>query len=130
MDFYKLYDFLKEYKLDRVGVFTYSQEESTPAANYENQIEEDVKIERKSKLEELLMEITEIKNQEKIGKTADVLIEGKDTVLKMYYGRTYADSIDVDPKVFIKSEEEFEDGQMVKVKFVDYIDCDMIGELI
>ena len=129
-DFYKLYDFLKEYKLDRVGVFSYSQEESTPAANYENQIDDDIKLERKSKLEELLMEITENKNQEKIGKIADVLIEGKDKVLKMYYGRTYADSIDVDPKVFFKSENEFEDGQIVKVKFIDYIDCDMIGELI
>lgn len=129
-DFYELYDFLKEYKLDRVGVFSYSQEDSTPAANYENQIEEDVKLERKSRLEELLMGITDTKNQEKIGKTASVLVEGKDKVLKMYYGRTYGDSIDVDPKVFFASEDEFEEGQMVKVKFVDYIDCDMIGELI
>lgn len=129
-DFYELYDFLKEYKLDRVGVFSYSQEDSTPAAAYENQIEEDVKLERKSRLEELLMEITDTKNQEKIGKTASVLVEGKDKVLKMYYGRTYGDSIDVDPKVFFNSEDEVEEGQMVKVKFVDYIDCDMIGELI
>ncbi len=129
-EFYKLYDFLKEYKLDRVGVFTYSQEESTPAATYDNQIEEETKQDRKSKLEELLMEITEIKNQEQIGKTVDVLVEGKDKVLKMYYGRTYADSIDVDPKVFFNSEDEIEEGSFVKVKLTDYIDCDMIGELI
>ena len=129
-DFYKLYDFLKEYKLDRVGVFTYSQEESTPAASYDNQIDEDVKQDRKSKLEELLMEITESKNEEKIGKEVSVLVEGKDKVLKMYYGRTYADSIDVDPKVFFKSENEIKDGSFVKVKLSDYIDCDMIGELI
>ena len=129
-DFYMLYDFLKEYKLDRVGVFTYSQEESTPAADYDNQIEEEVKQDRKSKLEELLMELTEIKNQEKIDKTVEVLVEGKDKVLKMYYGRTYADSIDVDPKVFFKSEDEIEEGSFVKVKLTDYIDCDMIGELV
>ena len=129
-DFYKLYDFLKEYKLDRVGVFTYSQEESTPAASYDNQIEEDVKQDRKSKLEELLMEITECKNEEKIGKEVSVLVEGKDKVLKMYYGRTYADSIDVDPKVFFKSDDEIKEGSFVKVKLSDYIDCDMIGELI
>ena len=129
-DFYRLLYFLKEYKLDRVGVFTYSQEESTPAAAYDSQIEEDVKQDRKSRLEELLMEITELKNQGKIGKTADVLVEGKDKVLKMYYGRTYADSIDVDPKVFFKSENEIEEGSFVKVKLSDYIDCDMIGELV
>lgn len=129
-DYYELYDFLKEYKLDRVGVFAYSQEESTPAAGYDNQIEDEVKQDRKCKLEELLMEITDTKNQEKIGQTTEVLVEGKDKVLKMYYGRTYADSIDVDPKVFFKSENDIEEGSFVKVKLTDYIDCDMIGELV
>lgn len=129
-DYYELYDFLKEYKLDRVGVFAYSQEESTPAAGYDNQIEDEVKQDRKCKLEELLMEITDTKNQKKIGQTTEVLVEGKDKVLKMYYGRTYADSIDVDPKVFFKSENDIEEGSFVKVKLTDYIDCDMIGELV
>ena len=129
-DFYELVDFLKEYKLDRVGVFSYSQEETTPAAKYENQIDEDVKADRKGKLEEVLMEIADEKNQGKIGRTVTVLTEGVDKVLKMHYGRTYADSIDVDPKVFFKSENPIKAGEFVEVKLVDYIDCDMIGELI
>lgn len=128
-DFYELADFLKEYKLDRVGVFAYSQEETTPAASYENQIDEDVKFERKSKLEEIIIEITEQKNEEKIGETVKVLVEGVDKVLKMYYGRTYADSIDVDPKVFFKSEKAIEPGTFINVKLFDYIDCDMLGEI-
>ncbi|MBQ2897796.1 MAG: 30S ribosomal protein S12 methylthiotransferase RimO [Clostridia bacterium] len=129
-DFYKLYDFLKEYKLDRVGVFAYSREDTTPAAGFENQVDEQTKLDRKSRLEELLMEITEQKNQQKIGKTVKVLVEGKDKVLKMYYGRTYADSIDVDPKVFFKSDEPVKEGEFIQVKYTDYIDCDMIGEIL
>jgi len=129
-DFYELYDFLKEYRLDRVGLFTYSQEESTPAAGYDNQIDEEIKQDRKSRLEELLMEITESKNEQKTGKTVTVLTEGIDKVLKMYYGRTYGDSVDVDPKVFFRSENPVEEGTFVKVKLTDYIDCDMIGDLV
>ncbi|MBO5433362.1 MAG: TRAM domain-containing protein, partial [Clostridia bacterium] len=64
------------------------------------------------------------------GKQVKVLVEGKDNVLKMYYGRTYGDSIDVDPKVFFKSDKLIHPGEFVDIRITDYIDCDLVGDII
>ena len=128
-DFSEMIKFLREYKLERVGVFPYSCEEGTPAAKLDGQIDADVKNERVQRLSEVIFEINESILESKIGKTFQVLIEGKDNVLKMYYGRTYGDSIDVDPKVFFKSEKLLEPGSFINVKITDYIECDLIGEI-
>ncbi len=129
-DFSEMISFLREYKLDRVGVFPFSCEDGTPAAKLDNQIDDDIKNERVQRLSEVIYEINENILNSRIGQSFNVLVEGKDNVLKMYYGRTYGDSIDVDPKVFFKSEDYFEPGCFVNVKITDYIDCDLIGDVV
>ena len=128
-DFSEMIEFLREYKLERVGVFPFSCEEGTPAAKLDNQIDDDIKNERAQRLSEVIFEINEGILESKIGQVYKVLVEGKDNVLKMYYGRTYGDSIDVDPKVFFKSEKSFNPGSFVDVKITDYIESDLIGEI-
>ncbi len=127
-DFFELIDFLKEMKLQRVGVFPYSQEEGTPAAKFKNQLDNELKDQRVTKIREVQYEIENEFSTSFIGKNILVLTEGYDKMLKMYFGRSSTDSIDVDPKVFFKSDSEILSGQFVEIKVTDSIDCDLIGE--
>ncbi len=129
-DFSELVSFLREYRLDHVGVFCYSCEEGTPAAKYKDQLDDEIKQKRQEKLAEIQYEITEEKNNEKQGRTLTVLVEGYDKMLKMYFGRSYGSSIDVDPKVFFKSKVSVDAGCFAEVVIEDYIDCDLIGRVI
>ncbi|MBO5453813.1 MAG: 30S ribosomal protein S12 methylthiotransferase RimO [Clostridia bacterium] len=129
-NFTEMIEFLREYKLERVGVFPFSCEEGTPAAKLDNQIDEDIKNERFQRLSEIIYEVSEEQNESVLGKQVKVLVEGKDNVLKMYYGRTYGDSIDVDPKVFFKSDKLIHPGEFVDIRITDYIDCDLVGDII
>lgn len=128
-EFYELVDFLKKHKLQRVGAFAYSCEEGTPAAKMENQLDEDVKQLRCEKVAEIQYDVTYEYCQSKIGKREVVLVEGYDKMLKMFFGRSYADSVDVDPKVFFTSKTSVSPGEFVVVEIVDNIDCDLVGEL-
>ena len=129
-DYSELIEFLRQYKLERVGVFPYSCEEGTPASKLDCQIDEDVKNERVQRLTEIIYEINDEILEEKIDTECRVLVEGKDNVLKMYFGRTYGDSIDVDPKVFFQSDKMFQPGDFVNIRVTDYIDSDLIGDII
>ncbi len=126
--FSELYEFLKEIKLDRVGVFAYSQEEDTPAASFEGQLPDEVKEERRDKLMALQQGISLEKNKAKIGKVIEVLAEGYDEGNFMYVGRSRGDSIGVDSTVYFAAEDEVEIGSFVKVEILDADEYDLTGK--
>lgn len=126
--FEELKEFLEEMRLDRVGVFTYSQEEDTAAARLSNQIDEEIKVQRQEALMLMQSEISEKINLKKIETDVDVLVEGYDNIIKYYYGRSYADSVDIDGKVFFTSKENPKCGDIIKVKIIDADEYDLFGE--
>lgn len=126
--FNELYEFVKKVRFDRMGVFTYSQEEDTPAADFPDQIDEEVKNERLDKLMKLQQEISFELNKEKIGKTLEVLVEGYDEDNFLFYGRGRGDSIDVDGKVYFATEKEVAPGDIIKVKILDADEYDLTGQ--
>jgi len=127
--FNELYEFVKKYRLDRVGVFTYSREEDTPAYNFENQVDEEIKDYRRDKIMQLQSRISYELNKKKVGKIYDVLIEDIEED-GLYVGRTYMDSPDIDGVYYVKSDEKLEIGQFVKAKTIDCLEYDLIGEII
>lgn len=123
-DFNQLKDFIKEIKLDKVGVFTYSQEEGTPAALMDNQVDEEVKVKREQELMLLQKEISESINKDKIDKNYEVLIEG--TYDGMFTGRSYEMAPEVDGTVFVKGTDIMI-GQLYNVKIEKALEYDLIG---
>ncbi len=127
--FIALAEFIKEKRFDRLGCFTYSAEEDTAAALFENQIDEQTKQDRMENIMEAQMTIAAEKNEEKIGSVLEVLIEGWDDYIKCYYGRTYADAPEIDGKLFFMSTRPLKIGEFVKVRVNDSIEYDLLGEL-
>ena len=125
-----LYEFVKKVRFDRMGVFAYSQEEDTPAAEFADQIDEEVKQERLDKLMTLQQGISRELNQSKIGQALDVLVEGYDEESFLFYGRSRGDSIEVDGKVYFATEEEVSEGDIVRVKIVNADEYDLVGEVV
>lgn len=128
--FQELYDFVKEAHIDRMGVFAYSQEEGTPAANFENQVAEEVKQERLDKLMTLQQGISLEMNRARIGSVIDVIVEGYDEDNFLFVGRSRGDSIDVDGKVYFGTETEVEPGDIIKVKILDADEYDLTGNIV
>lgn len=129
-DFTELCEFMKEVKFDKLGCFAYSQEEDTPAALMENQIDEDVKQHRAELITDAQMRIMEEKGSAYIGKTLTVLTEGFDRYAECYFGRSYMDSPDVDGKVFFTvTGKKPQYGQFVKVKIEEAMDADLMGAM-
>lgn len=122
--------FVKDMRFDRLGVFTYSEEEGTPAAQMPDQIEEFVKEERRDALMLAQQSIAFEKSEEMVGKTVDVLIEGRLPEEDIYIGRTYRDAPDVDGYVFVHAEEDIISGDIVKVEITDAKDYDLVGDVI
>ena len=129
-DFEILCDFIRETRFDRLGAFTYSNEEGTPAADFEDQIDEQTKTDRYDTLMALQLEINAEKNREKIGSTIEVLCEGYDVVAESYYGRSAADAAEIDGKVYFFSERKLREGEFVSVEIEDSLDYDLIGSAI
>jgi len=127
-EFLELCEFVKEAKFDRLGVFTYSKEEDTPAAKLKGQIPKRVKEARFRKIMKLQNKIHIEKNEEFIGKDLLVLVEGFDGTL--YYGRSYRDSIDIDPKVYFGALSDIKAGDFVKVRINSCLDYDLAGEML
>ncbi len=117
-------------KFDRLGVFAYSQEEGTKAAEFENQAEEEDKMFWQDNILAMQALISHKKNNERVGNVCEVLIEGKDENRGYYYGRSYCEAPDVDGKILIKSKEELLEGHYYNVKIIQahYYDC--IGEVV
>lgn len=126
--FMELYEFLKEYKLDRAGVFIYSQEEDTDAALYEDQIDEKTKKERRRRLLSLQNRISHNINSNKIGMIYKVLVEGR-LDSGEFTGRTYGDAPDIDERVYvICSDGELKPGDFINVKITGASEHDISGE--
>lgn len=125
----ELMEFVDEMEFDRLGVFTYSPEEDTPAAAMDNQIEEEVKEERQAELMELQQEISLEKGQEKIGQEMIVMVEGKVADENAYVARTYGDAPKVDGYLFIQTGEAMMTGDFAKVRVTGALEYDLIGEL-
>ncbi len=128
-DFELLKKFLISYPLDRVGAFTYSCEEGTPAASFEDQISQDVKEQRHSEIMELLREISYKRNQEKIGTLTEAIVEGYDEDNFCYVGRTAQDTIEVDGTAYIYSKYELNAGDIVRIKILEADEYDVTGEV-
>lgn len=126
----ELMDFVDEMEFDRLGVFTYSLEEDTPAAEMPEQIEEEVKVERQAELMELQQEIAFDCAEQMIGREVLVMIEGKVADENVYVGRTYRDAPGVDGLIFIETGEELLSGDFAKVKVTGAQDYDLIGGLL
>jgi len=122
--------FINEMEFDRLGVFTYSQEEGTPAARMDGQIDEETKLCRRDELMELQQEISSDLNEKLKGCETDVLIEGYGPNENVYIGRGYGDAPDVDGFIFVSSEENLETGDFVHVKITGSSEYDLIGELV
>jgi len=127
--FCSLAEFVKEKRFDRLGCFTYSPEEETPAAGFDGQVDNQVKADRMENIMEAQMTIAAEKNEEKAGTLTEVLIEGWDDYIKCYFGRTPADAPEVDGKIFFMSTRPLNIGDFVKVRINDCIDYDLLGEL-
>lgn len=126
----ELMDFVDEMEFDRLGVFTYSPEEDTPAAVMPDQIDEEVKEKRQAELMELQQDIAFDNAQDMVDREVLVMIEGKVADENAYVGRTYRDAPNVDGLIFINTDEELLSGDFARVKVTGAVDYDLIGELI
>ncbi len=133
-DFNILCEGAKALDFDRLGVFTYSREEDTPAYDFDDQIDEQVKQDRCDILMREQADRSRARAEAMIGRTVTVLVEGFDPVSENYFGRTYADAYDIDGKVFFSNalgNTRFKEGQFVLVKISDcYEDYDLIGDAV
>lgn len=126
----ELLDFVDEMEFDRLGVFTYSPEEDTPAAEMDGQIEEEVKEDRQVEIMELQQDIAFDLAEDMIGREVLVMIEGKVADENAYVGRTYKDAPNVDGLIFVNTEEELMSGDFVRVKVTGALEYDLIGEIV
>ena len=126
----ELKDFVDEMEFDRLGVFTYSPEEDTPAATMADQIPEEVKEDRQAELMELQQEIAFDLAEDMVGREVLVMIEGKVADENAYVGRTYKDAPNVDGLIFINTDEEMMSGDFARVRVTGALEYDLIGVLI
>lgn len=129
-DHEELMAFVDEMEFDRLGVFTYSAEEDTPAAEFEDQIEEEIKKDRQAEIMELQQEIAFEKAENAVGRTVLAMIEGKLPDENAYAARTYMDAPNVDGLVFVQTSRELMTGDFVKVKITGSYEYDLIGEIV
>mgnify|MGYP000387577550 FL=1 len=127
-EFETLSEFVNEIEFDRLGVFTFSPQEGTPAYDMDNQVEDDVKTRRGEVIMQDQYSIMEEKNNEKIGKTYKVVVEDYDGYSDSYTGRTYMDAPEIDGLVKFTSHKDLDIGDFVDVEIFDIEDYDLIGE--
>lgn len=125
-----LMEFVDEMEFDRLGVFPYSPEEDTPAASMADQVEEEIKLERRDELMELQQEIAFEKAEDMTGRELTVMIEGRLADENAYVGRTYMDAPGVDGMIFVNTSEELMSGDFVRVKVTGAAEYDLIGEIV
>lgn len=128
-EFQELYRFVNEMEFDRLGVFPYSQEEDTPAADMPDQVAEEIKEARRDELMELQQAIAFEKAEDMVGRVLDVMVEGKVADEDVYVTRTYRDAPGVDGYLFLNTTAALMTGDFVKVLVTDYNEYDLIGEM-
>ena len=126
-DFTELCEFLQEVQIERAGVFEFSPEEGTAAAEMPNQIDDETKKNRRLIIEELQSGVIDEYNLSRMHQTMQVLCEGFGDTIGLYYGRTYADSVDVDGRVYFASENELNAGDFVFVRIENSLGADLEG---
>lgn len=126
----ELLDFVEKAGFERLGVFTYSKEENTPAARMKGQITKKVKVQRQKELMRLQQKVSKQRGEEKIGKTIRVMIEGKLPEDDIFIGRSYMDAPNVDGYVFVHSRDSYLSGEMIDVKITQAKEYDLVGEAI
>lgn len=132
-EFDELLSFVKETEFERLGAFTYSREEDTPAYDFEDQIDEEIKDERLDSVMTLQAEIAQRYCEKQVGKVLDILVDEYDAAAGAYVGRSFADAPDVDCCVFFDidgDKTKYKQGDCVKVRITDFEGYDLIGESI
>ena len=127
--FAELHAFVKQTRFDRLGCFAYSPEENTPAAAFPNQIDDQTKQDRMELIMNDQLLIAAEKNEEKIGQTSEVLIEGYDSYIRCYFGRSAAEAPEIDGKVFFTASKPLILGEFVNVQINDCLEYDLLGEV-
>ncbi|MDK2789142.1 MAG: ribosomal protein methylthiotransferase [Epulopiscium sp.] len=125
-----LVQFVKDMKFDRLGVFTYSKEEGTPAAKMRGQIPKKIKEFRKDKIMKLQQAICEEKSAQCVGRTLEVIIDGKLPEENVYCGRTYRDAPEIDGMVFVSADEDLLSGDFIKASITSSNEYDLIGRIV
>lgn len=128
-DFEELYRFVNEMEFDRLGIFAYSQEEDTPAAIMEEQVEEEIKQSRREELMELQQAIAFEKAEEKVGSVMTVMVEGRAVEEDVYVARTYMDAPNVDGYLFLRTTAQLMSGDFARALVTDSNEYDLIGEI-
>ena len=132
-EFTELCEYIKEAEFDRLGAFTYSREEDTPAYDLPDQVDEQIKQERYDIIMREQLHITEMKNEKLVGKTIKVMCEAFDPAAEIYFGRGEADAPDIDTKIYFRPElgkKRITPGEFVNIKIDDVIDYDLIGDIV
>lgn len=128
-EFSQLCEFLKEQRLERVGAFAFSPEEGTPAAEMEYP-DHEVAVSRAQKIEEIQSSIMDDWSESYLGRTLEVLVDGYDEEYEQYFGRTYADSPEIDGRVWIAASENISEGDFVRITIDGIVDGDLSGYLV
>nr|WP_300186300.1 30S ribosomal protein S12 methylthiotransferase RimO [uncultured Agathobaculum sp.] len=126
-EFAELCSFLQETQIERVGVFEFSPEEGTEAAELPDQIDPEVKAQRRLIVEELQSGVLDDYNTSRHGETMDVLCEGFDDEQQLWFGRTYADSVEVDGHVYFEADDEPQEGAFMRVRITESLGPDLLG---
>ncbi len=126
-EFAELCEFVRTARFDKLGAFAYSVEEGTAAAKLDGQLDENIKQERQQAIMQIQSEISKELQSERLGKVVEVICEGYDPENLMYYGRSQADSLDVDGVVYFAASDEVNTGEFVKVKILDTDNYDCTG---
>lgn len=126
-EFETLAEFVKDMRFDRLGCFAYSAQEGTPAYDFENQVDEQTKVDRGENIMELQRNIVDEKNDALLGKILTVFVEGYDGYSDSYCGRSYMDAPEIDTLIYFTSENSFEEGDFVEVLITDVQEYDLIG---
>ena len=126
-EFAELCSFLQETQIERVGVFEFSPEEGTEAAELPDQIDAETKAQRRLIVEELQSGVLDDYNTSRHGETMDVLCEGFDDEQQLWFGRTYADSVEVDGHVYFEADDEPQEGAFVRVRITESLGPDLLG---
>ena len=129
-EFEELCDFLRAVKIERAGVFPYSPEEGTRAAQMENRVDEEEARRRAELLVDVQSRIMDDYNESKQGEVVEVLCEGFDPASMGYVGRSYAESVDIDGKIYFSSERDLDAGEFVNVRITGTMDGELTGEAV
>ena len=128
--FQELCDFANAMQFDRLGCFAYSEEEGTVASTYSDQIEQQTRVDRAEIIMNDQLNVVVSKNEQKLDTIQEVLVEGYDDYIKCYFGRTEADAPEIDGKVFFTVQRPLEIGSFCKVRIIDSLEYDLLGELV